>query len=78
MVNYDTVQLRTVEKTVPDGWVKLNMDGSWLSQGSAGAGMVLRDSTGDINYILLVQRTLLLQRCYIWRLSCALACRAFH
>ena len=33
-----------------EGWSKLNVDGSWSLDGKAGAGMVLRDSKGQIIY----------------------------
>ncbi|KAI4998006.1 hypothetical protein ZWY2020_053348 [Hordeum vulgare] len=32
------------------GWAKLNINGSWTSDGRAGAGMVLRDNKGHIIY----------------------------
>ena len=34
----------------PEGWVKLNTDGSWTNDGRAGAGMVLHDNLGNIIY----------------------------
>lgn len=60
VADYGVVQLRTANQSVSsavnhmkwispsDGWVKLNTGGSWSSHGSAGAGMILRDSTGNI------------------------------
>lgn len=34
----------------PENWVKLNTDGSWSANGSAGAWIILRDGAGDIIY----------------------------
>ena len=57
VIPYDHVKLPRVRAepvanalwTVPvEGWAKLNTDGSWAADGGAGAGMVLRDSTGQI------------------------------
>ena len=38
------------EITFSVGWAELNTDGSWMEEGSAGAGMVLRDNMGQIIY----------------------------
>lgn len=36
-----------------EGWVKLNMDGSFLAENdTAGTGMILQDHTGDIIFSL--------------------------
>lgn len=59
MVSYDHLYEPLVISPTPrcipwvlpmEGWTKLNTDGSWSVDGSAGAGMVLRDNMGQVIY----------------------------